>query len=146
MSDNSKWSIRFLQMATLVSTFSKDPRCGVGAIVVNDRNQIISQGFNGLPRGALDDERLHDRDWKLKRIIHAEVSAILNANTSVEGCTIYTTRPPCLHCCSVIAQAGIKKVVFEEASPEFKKLWHFEESLAWLKELGVKAVGYRRTE
>ena len=83
----SDWSIRFLQMATLVSTWSKDPNTAVGCVVANDRNQVISLGMNGLPRGASDDERLHDRDWKLQRIAHAELNAILNANTSVEGCT-----------------------------------------------------------
>jgi len=144
--NESKWPIRFLQLATLVSTWSKDSSTGVGSIIANDDNQIIGVGYNGIPKGATDDERLHDRNWKLQRILHSENNAILNANTSVEGCTIYVSRPPCLACCSLIAQAGIKKVCFQEPDAAFKQRWNFEESLAWLKELGVKAVGYRRTE
>ena len=139
------WDGRFLQMASLVATFSKDPSVGVGAVITNSKNQIISQGFNGLPRGAKDDERLHNREWKLKRVLHAEENAVFNANTCLEGCTIYVTHPCCLHCCSVVAQAGISRVVFVEPTADFAKRWNPQETIEYLRELNIEVKGYRRT-
>lgn len=37
---------------------------------------------------------------------------------SVEGATIYCTKHPCRVCSSMIAEAGIKRVVFQEGYPE----------------------------
>jgi len=79
-------------------------------------------------------------------ILHAEETAIMNAKGKAEGCTIYINKHPCLHCCSVIAQAGIKRVVFEEPEKEFKIRWGFEESINYLKELGIKISGYKRSD
>ena len=37
---------------------------------------------------------------------------------SVEGATIYCTKHPCRVCASMIAEAGIKRVVFQEGYPD----------------------------
>ena len=147
MDDKQKWDGRLLQLAALVSSWSKDPSTAVGSVIANDKNQIISQGYNGLPRGAIDDERLYNREYKLARTLHAELNAVLNAPTgSTEGCTIYVTKPCCLSCCSVIAQAGIKRVVFVEPSEEFKNRWNFDESIEYLRELQINVSGYKQVD
>jgi dCMP deaminase len=38
----------------LAALRSKDPSTQVGAIIVNDKKQILASGYNGFPRG-LDD-------------------------------------------------------------------------------------------
>jgi len=109
----NKWDLRFLDMARLVSTWSKDPSTKVGSVIVNDMNQIISLGYNGLPRRIPDDPNiLEQRFEKYKYIIHAETNAILTANSSVKDCIVYTFPfLPCNNCASMLIQAGIKRVV-----------------------------------
>ena len=111
----SKWDRNFLELAMTVSSFSKDPSTKVGAIIVDEDNRVVSIGFNGFPKGIKDDHRLSDRDMKYKMVVHAEMNALLFANRSVKGCTIYTwPLMPCCRCASSIIQAGISRVVSVE--------------------------------
>ena len=54
---SNKWDIRFLEMAKLVASWSKDPSTQVGAIAVRNRT-VIAQGYNGFPRGVDDHQYL----------------------------------------------------------------------------------------
>ena len=78
---NIKWHKRFLEIAKEVSTWSKDPSSKIGAVIVDSNTkQIISQGYNGFPRGIVDNlEVLNNRELKYKYVIHAEINAIFNA-------------------------------------------------------------------
>ena len=104
-----KWELRYLEMARLVSTWSKDPSTKVGAVIVDSDNTVISVGFNGLPRRIQDtDQRLNNRDIKLKMIIHAEINAIITAKRPLNGTTIYTYPfMSCSQCAGLIIQSGI---------------------------------------
>lgn len=137
---NSKWDDRFLRIASEVSTWSKDPGSKIGAVVVDDDHRILSVGYNGLPRGMVDDDRVLDRDFKLRHTVHAEVNAILNAahsGVSLKGSTMYVHGlPPCRDCAKAIAQTGVKRVVFD--CPVTKPEW--EESFATTRSL-FKEVG-----
>lgn len=120
----NKWDRRFLGLANLVATWSKDPSTGVGAVVVDAKNRIVSMGFNGFPRAVRDDEAaLNNRDEKLRRTIHAEENALLFAGRPVEGCTIYVTHPPCARCAAKIIQAGIVRVVSRPPWNSFVERW-----------------------
>ena len=135
-----KWDQRFYNLAKNVSEWSKDPSKKVGAVIVDGR-RIIATGYNGLPHGIEDNERLFDREWKLKVVIHAEVNAILNAaknGASTRGCTIYVNIPPCSNCGASIIQAGIRRVVcqsFEEYNGNWKESFQLSKDL--LTEAGV---------
>ena len=48
----NKWDMRFLELAALVATWSKDPSTQVGAVIVDSAKRIVSVGFNGAPRGV----------------------------------------------------------------------------------------------
>jgi len=114
------WDEYFLNIAKAVSIKSKDPKCAVGAVIVSEDNIILSTGFNGLARGVHDDDQtLLDADEKLRVICHAEVNAITNAarigGRPLQGATIYVTKFPCLACCNVIIQAGIKRIYTHDA-------------------------------
>jgi dCMP deaminase len=118
------WDDYFLNVAKAVSIKSKDPKCPVGAVIVSDDNLILSTGFNGLARGVHDDEKtLFDTDEKLRVICHAENNAIVNAarvgGHPLQGTTIYVTKFPCLACCNVIIQAGIKRIYTHDS-----KFWN----------------------
>lgn len=109
---NFKWDIRFLDLAKLVSTWSKDPSTKVGAVITDANNRIVSIGYNGFPQGVIDDSRLDDRETKYKMIVHGEMNAILFANKSLDNCTLYTYPfMPCPRCSAMIIQTGIKRVV-----------------------------------
>lgn len=109
----TKWDERFIELAKLVGSWSKDPSTQVGAVIVDDDKRIVSIGFNGFPKGVKDSQkRLVDRDEKYAIIVHAEANALMFANRSVEGCTLYTWPfQPCSKCAGLIIQSGIKRVV-----------------------------------
>ena len=67
-----KWDMRFLDMAKMVGSWSKDPSTQVGAAIVDNDRRVISVGYNGFPKGVADNERLEDREEKYKMIVHAE--------------------------------------------------------------------------
>ncbi len=117
----NKWDQRFLGLAAHVAQWSKDPSTQVGAVIVDEKNRVVSLGFNGFPRGVED--RDMPREQKLLRTIHAEVNALLFARQDVEGCTMYVTHPPCAQCAAKIVQAGIRCVVWDKVSPEFFDRW-----------------------
>ena len=117
----SNWDSRFLELARLVSTWSKDPSTQVGAVITRDKF-VVSLGFNGHPKGVADTlDRLENREVKYRTIIHAEINAILTAKQDLEGCTIYLWPfMPCSQCGAAIVQAGIKRVV---APPSDNDRW-----------------------
>src|SRR5690606_14895219 len=108
----NNWDQRYLSIVDVVSGFSKDPSTRVGALLIDPHNRPVSFGYNGLARGLSDtDERLLDREAKLRLTIHAEQNAILNSGRDLHGCKMYCTHLPCSHCMSSIVQAGISHVV-----------------------------------
>ena len=91
-------------------------------MIVGSKGQVLSQGYNGFPRGVNDHaERYNDRKEKHKYVVHAEMNAIYNASytgVSLDGATIYVYGlPVCNECAKGIIQVGIKSVVV--ATPEW---------------------------
>ena len=134
------WDSRFLEMARLVSTWSKDPSTQVGAVITRGKF-VVSLGFNGHPKGVDDTPaRLTDRETKYRTIIHAEINAILTAKQDLEGCTIYVWPfMPCSQCGAAVVQAGIKRVVAPESDND-----RWAESFAYttemFREAGIELV------
>ena len=116
--DYNSWDEYFMGIAMLSSYRSKDPNTQVGACIVNDRNKIMSVGYNGLPSGCSDDEFPWERtgdeyDTKYPYVCHAELNAILNSGGSnLEGCKVYVALFPCNECAKAIIQSGIKEVIY----------------------------------
>ena len=124
----NKWDERFLNLAKIVASWSKDPSTKVGAVITKGNN-IISLGFNGFAKGVADtEERYKNRDFKYPAVIHAEENAILFAKQDLTDCTIYTwPMPPCASCAAKIIQTGIKRVVSIQPTEDQLKRW--EESI-----------------
>lgn len=121
-----KWTKRFLGLASHIAEWSKDPSTKCGAVITRG-NMIVSLGFNGFPSGVYDcEDRLEDRELKYKMVLHAEINALLFANTNLSDCTLYVVpMPPCSRCAAQIIQAGIKKIV--TVSPPEDKLERWED-------------------
>jgi dCMP deaminase len=116
MTQSTTWRDRYLDLAKQVSTWSKDPSRKIGAVAVGSKGQILSQGFNGFPRGILDSaDRYNDRPMKYKLVVHAEMNVIYNATfngVSLDGASLYVYGlPVCSECAKGIIQVGIKNVV-----------------------------------
>jgi dCMP deaminase len=136
----SNWDSRFLELARLVSTWSKDPSTQVGAVITRGKF-VVSLGFNGHPKGVADTpERLEIRENKYRTIIHAEINAILTAKQDLEGCTIYLWPfMPCSQCGAAIVQAGIKRVVAPQADNDrWAESFKFTQEI--FSEAGVELV------
>jgi dCMP deaminase len=139
-----KWDKRFLEMAKLVASWSKDPSTQTGAVIVDESNRVVSVGYNGFPR-AVDDspERYADRELKYKMIVHCERNALLFANTSVKGCTLYTWPfGSCSVCAAMVIQSGIKRCVSPSIPPALVERWGTETELAaaMFREAGIEQV------
>lgn len=139
----SKWDVRYLNLAKEVSTWSKDPSSKIGAVAVGSKGQVLSQGYNGFPRGIFDGEaRLKDRELKYKYIVHAEQNLIYNATyngVSLDGATLYVTGlPVCSECAKGVIQVGIKRVVMPEQDikENWKESWDY--SKVFFNEAEVK--------
>ena len=129
------------EIAKLVSTWSKDPSTSVGAVLVGEKGQIISTGYNGFARGIDDSlKRYNDRETKYKYVIHAELNSILNAihsNADPRNSTLYVYGLPICHdCAKTIIQAGIKKVIMNKTN---NKRWNESGKLSFsmFDEVGI---------
>ena len=47
-----KWDFRFLELAWVISQWSKDASTKVGAVIADSNQRIVSTGFNGFARGS----------------------------------------------------------------------------------------------
>lgn len=142
-----KWDERFLNLADEVSTWSKDPSTQCGCVLVDGDRRVVATGFNGFPRGMSDDVHLYaDRETKYKRVLHAEVNAVLNATVDPVGTTAYVSAPCCSSCALVLIQAGINRVVFYRPSEDILSRWgeSISSALSFFEEAGVEvtSVGY----
>jgi dCMP deaminase len=109
----------FIALAQVWSTRSTcTSRVAVGAVLVNQYNQVIASGYNGSPHGTPHCDEVGcvlDSDGHCVQVIHAEENVILQCamtGVSAVGCTMYTTHSPCMRCAQRILQAGIARVAY----------------------------------
>ena len=116
----NKWHLHFLRVARECALMSKDPSSQIGAVVVKDR-RIISTGYNGFPPRMNDDpELLNNREEKYRRVIHAEVNALLRAGLEAQGATLYLwgfRGAPCGECTKFLLACGITSYVAAGVRP-----------------------------
>lgn len=127
------WDEYFLEIAKVVSSRSTCLRRRYGAVIVKD-NVIVSTGYNGAPRGAVNcidtgnckREELKvppGQRYELCVAVHAEQNAIVNGPPErMKGATIYIAgfeadgspaeAHPCLLCRRMIQNAMIGRVVY----------------------------------
>lgn len=148
---SEKWASRFMDLANLVASWSKDNSTKVGAVIMSDKGLPISFGFNGFPQGINDDvpER-HVRPLKYKWTAHAEKNAIdLASKTDLSDCIMYVTFSPCPICAQSIIQKGIKTVVVDSrfTADKMPERWQEDMGIAleMFKEAGVEVLSANGT-
>ncbi len=140
----SKWDERYMDIAKRIAAWSKDPSRKIGAVAVGSKGQILSQGYNGFPRGILDSsERYNNRERKYQLVVHAEMNVIFNATfngVSLDGASLYVYGlPVCSECAKGIIQVGVKRIVIltDDIVPD---IWtnSFKITSEMLSEAGVE--------
>lgn len=112
-----------MELAFSVAERATCPRRHVGAILVKDK-KLMGTGYNGSPTGVADCyeqgcliEHYYEEGVEKERCIrsiHAEVNLILFTDREDrEGATIFVTDSPCYNCAKMLANSGIKEVVYE---------------------------------
>lgn len=137
------WNQRFLDLAAVIASWSKDPSTQVGCVIVGPDREIRSTGFNGFPRGIDDDSRLDVRDIKMQLICHAEENAIMHAariGVPLKGCTTFVTWPPCVRCARGLIQVGVAEVVYPDTAVPDRWYADFLIALSLFDEAGVKVT------
>ncbi len=109
-----EWDDWFMGMCFWVSLRSPDPSTKHGAVLCNNRHQILGVGYNGFPRGCKDSELPLTRPLKYGYMVHAEDNCLMNSQNLLlgDGYTMYVTGFPCLKCFTKIMQSGVRKVVY----------------------------------
>lgn len=144
----NRWDRHFLRLARECALMSKDPSSQIGAVIVQGR-RIVGTGFNGFPPRIADDARLHDRDAKLRLVVHAEVNAILQAGRDAAGATLYLfgfRGPPCDNCTKHVLAAGITRVVASGTPTPERWQASLDASAATLAEAGVGYADFPHTD
>jgi dCMP deaminase len=167
------WHEYFFNMIDVIKTKSKDQATKVGAIIVGKNHNVLSTGFNGFPRGVMEEEsdlnvyaphhtkrtiaekidKRHERPDKYLWTEHAERNAIYNAarhGVALDGATLYVDWIPCARCARAIIQSGIVAVVIDARDAEKKEAYwnqRWEDDMRVSKmmfnEANVKLVRYK---
>jgi len=124
-----------MNIAVQAATRATCDRKHVGAVIVRDKT-ILSTGYNGSIRGLphCDDAGHMMDNGHCVATVHAEANAIIQAaknGTSIDGADIYVTASPCWNCFKLIANSGIKRIVFLE-------FYRDERILAVAEQAGIK--------
>jgi len=147
------WLMGMAKHAALRSTCL---RRSVGCVLVNERDQILSTGYNGVPSGFKHcNEGVLEgtMDWagvsypnkcsgadapsgeKLDacNAVHAEQNALLQCPNVYEIKTAYVTASPCMHCIKLLLNTSCEVIVFDEEYThcEAKTMW-IDSGRTWL--------------
>lgn len=125
------WDKYFMSIAEVVASRSTCNRRHVGAVIVRDKI-ILSTGYNGSIKGLPHcDEIGHLMENNhCIRTVHAEANAIVQAASTgvmINGADIYTTSSPCWNCFKLIANAGIKRIIYCDPYPD-ERIFEFAKS------------------
>ena len=148
------WTEYFREIARTVSKKSKDRHTHIGAVIVGKDNEIVSTGYNSLPRGLNDSKHERfERPEKYHWMEHAERNAIYNAarvGVSTKGCTLYLSHWfPCVECSRAIINSGINKIYCEPLDEKASNVHYnesFKRALEMLTESNIEIIYYETPE
>jgi dCMP deaminase len=126
----------FIQTARGVARLSDDPERKVGCVITHPIEGILTVGFNRIPKRLEYPGCYNDQQYKRDHVIHAEEDAIVAARTSLNGCSLYSTRFTCHECAKLVIAAGIDSV--------FAPRW--EEQSSWAESFAKALEAYRRAK
>ena len=124
------WDTYFMDIAYMAATRSQCNRRHVGTVLVQGK-KLLGSAYNGAPMGVPDCQEagcmlVEEFEVSVKdgaeqlvrkerciRTIHAEQNLLLFTDRrDREGSTIYVTDQPCWTCANMIANSGVKEIVY----------------------------------
>jgi len=125
-----------MDIAYMAATRSQCPRRRVGAVLVQGK-KLLGTAYNGAPMGVPDCEEAGcmiaedfeqvmidgSQQMVMKqrciRTIHAEQNLLLFTDRKDrDGSTVYVTDQPCWTCANMLANSGIKEIVYHRPYPK----------------------------
>ena len=125
-----------MDIAYMAATRSQCSRRKVGALLVQGK-KLLGTAYNGAPMGVSDcaeagcmvveeyEKVVTDgveemvKKQRCIRTIHAEQNLLLFTDRKDrEGSTVYVTDQPCWTCANMLANSGIKEIVFHRPYPK----------------------------
>jgi dCMP deaminase len=131
-----------MNLAREAASRSTCPRKAVGAVLVRDK-AVLATGYNGSIRGLAHCTEVGClmEGGHCVRTVHAEANALIQAarhGVRIEGADCYVTASPCWECFKLLANAGVKRIVFGEFYRD-QRIWEFAEQAGIeLVELGME--------
>jgi dCMP deaminase len=120
-SNRPSWDVYFANIVEDVAMRSTCIRHKFGTVIVNERREIISTGYNGPVRGAphcdvvgcvKNDNNIESgMGHGICPAVHSEANALLQAGKQARGATLYVNGFPCKICARLMVNAGIRRVV-----------------------------------
>lgn len=113
LKNRPSWDETFFSLCIEVSKRSHDANTQHGCVLINQDNEIITTGYNGVIRNV-DETQIPNVDkTKYPFFLHSEHNAILNCarqGKSSKGSIAYITGAPCEICLQSLYQAGIVEI------------------------------------
>lgn len=120
------WDDLFMSIVDSAASRSSCIYYKIGAVFVDEKNRIISIGYNGPSRGDINcneegyclkiDGDPETNEVKRCNGAHAEMNAILNSGDTMrlDGSVLYTTVFPCYDCMKHLNNLGVKRIVYKK--------------------------------
>lgn len=134
------WDEYFSRIAVDVAERSTCIRHKFGAVIVNEKHEIVATGYNGVVRGVphcdevgcvKDEQGIESgTGHEICPAVHAEQNALIQAGRQGLNCTLYVNGFPCRICARLMVNAGVKRVVVSDEYTD-------QEGLEVLKNSGV---------
>ena len=113
--NNTELHQYFMQLAIMYSKKRKNVKNQAAACIVDSNNKIVGIGnykshkSNFFTSLFKDSAKESNKDY----LGHAEVNAIANkTESSLENCRMYVTSFPCIECAKLIAQSGLRNIIY----------------------------------
>lgn len=137
--------LKFFPVASALALLSKDRSTKVGAVALGEDYEILSTGYNGMPRGVDDEvEHRHERPVKYYYHSHAEENLVAQAarnGVRLKGSTVLVTSLfPCTTCSRLLIQAGVVRIIAPRPDVDPRWAEQAEHAIVMLREAGVEVV------
>lgn len=112
------WDLYMMELARVAATRATCDRKHVGCVISRD-HVLLATGYNGSIVGLehCDDVGHMMVEGHCIRTVHAETNAVAQAarvGARLDGAEVHVTASPCWPCFKLLANSGIKRIVFGE--------------------------------
>ncbi len=140
MENRPSWNEYFMELANLAKGRSTCLRRQVGCVIVKDKH-VLATGYNGAPAGLPHCSKCIREQMgipsgarhEMCRAVHAEQNAIIQAERSIKGASVYCTTFPCVICAKMLINCGVSAIYYQDGYPD-------ELSIAMLNESGIPTI------